>query len=78
MCILCIIGIIGVRVYPPSYFGDGSGAILLNDMQCLGSEQSLYACNRGVNTSHLESHSNDATIKCWKKSNSSKHCTVLT
>lgn len=62
-----IIALIGVRVYPPSYFGDGTGAILLTDMQCLGSEQNLYSCNRGFD-SQLESHSNDATIKCWTKS----------
>lgn len=60
--LLCI----GVRVYPPSYFGDGSGPILMTDLSCLGSEYNLYQCNRPF-TSHAESHSNDATIKCWRK-----------
>lgn len=53
-------------MYPPSYFGDGSGPILMTDLSCLGSEYNLYQCNRPF-TSHTESHSNDATIKCWRK-----------
>lgn len=59
--------LLGVRVYPASYFGDGSGPILMNDMACLGAETNLYQCQRGFNTSYAESHSNDATVKCWGK-----------
>lgn len=55
-------------MYPPSYFGDGSGPILMNDLACLGSEYNLYQCNRQFN-SYAQSHSNDATIKCWRKGN---------
>jgi deleted-in-malignant-brain-tumors protein 1 len=56
-----------VRVYSPSYFGDGSGGIFLSSMQCLGSENNLYSCNRNTYNSYDGSHSNDATIQCWNK-----------
>lgn len=61
--------LIGVRVYPPAYFGDdASGPILMNNLACLGSEQNLYQCNQDRGTSYAASHSNDATIWCWTKS----------
>lgn len=61
--------IIGARVYPSSYFGDGAGPIVMNDVACLGSEFSLFDCDLSSNAYTEDNTGNYATIKCWKKGN---------
>ena len=43
-----------------SPFGKGSGEIILDDLQCIGNESSLFECQRQSNCDHLE----DAAVVC--------------
>ena len=47
-----------------AYFGQGNGSILLNDVQCTGSEVSIFSCSHKSIGSHDCSHSEDAGVVC--------------
>ena len=51
-----------VASYGIATFGEGSGAIHLDDLQCLGSEDRLQDCARAE--SHNCQHSEDAAVMC--------------
>lgn len=48
--------------YSRSYFGRGTGTILLDDLSCYGNENSLLECDRA--TQHNCDHSEDAGLAC--------------
>ena len=53
-----------VTAHPSAHFGEGSGQILLDDLQCTGREASLLECShRGINV-HDCTHSEDASVTC--------------
>ena len=43
-------------------FGEGTGAIVLDNVNCLGSEVSLTSCSHSIPNS--DAHSEDAGIRC--------------
>ncbi|XP_056016605.1 deleted in malignant brain tumors 1 protein-like isoform X1 [Ostrea edulis] len=47
-----------------AYFGEGSGDILLDKVQCTGKERDLLACRHGDVNKSSSSHSNDAGVSC--------------
>ena len=49
-----------------AYFGEGIGQIVLDDVQCSGSENQLLACMHAPiqNVSRNCSHSDDAGVRC--------------
>ena len=47
-----------------AHFGQGSGPILLDNVQCEGSEQSVFSCpHRGIGNENC-GHHEDAGIRC--------------
>ena len=61
-----------------AYFGQGTGQIALDDVQCTGSENKLLAC-RSAPMLHVSSNcddSNDAGVRCEGK-NTCMHIVTL-
>lgn len=52
------------RAVSNGFFGQGSGSILMDDMECTGSESSLAACSFAGYGSHDCDHSEDAGVIC--------------
>lgn len=49
------------------FYGEGSGTILLDDLDCTGDEKSLLDCVKNVqnrNSDKVCDHSEDAGVKC--------------
>ena len=45
-----------------AYFGEGTGAIVMDNVRCTGTELSLTGCSH--DTTHDCSHSEDAGVRC--------------
>ena len=47
-----------------AYFGQGSGSILLDNVQCIGNEMSIFSCSYKSIGSHNCYHREDAGVVC--------------
>ena len=56
----------GATPYNRAYYGQGSGLIHLDDVNCRGSESRLVDCSYDNNTSDC-THSEDAGVYCYCK-----------
>eukprot|EP00731_Ephydatia_muelleri_P028213 Em0019g1086a len=58
------LGLSGGTAYSLALYGKGTGSILLDDVQCTGSETSVWNCvNNGIGV-HNCVHSEDASVQC--------------
>ena len=49
---------------PNAFYGQGSGQIWLDDVNCVGTEESIADCSHSDWGSHSCNHSEDASVKC--------------
>ena len=51
--------------YSSAYFGEGSGSIWLDNIECIGNEIGLASCGHlGINITRNCSHNEDAGVTC--------------
>ena len=62
--ILYIVSHAGAVAYSRAHFGQGSGPILLNNIQCVGTERFLLECYWTAHNAHTCLHSEDAGVMC--------------
>ena len=55
---------IGAVVYANSRFGQGTGAIILSNVQCSGTELALINCTHSGIGVHSCDHNQDAGVSC--------------
>ena len=56
---------LGVQLFAGAYFGQGSGPIFLDDVNCDGSEKTLISCSTGSPIGqHNCNHGEDAGVRC--------------
>ena len=53
-----------VDAYQSAHYGQGTGQIWLDDVNCLGNELSLFSCRHKGVGSHNCGHSEDASVRC--------------
>ena len=53
-----------VTAHRSAHFGQGSGQILLDDLQCTGREGSLLECSHNGINNHNCAHYEDASVTC--------------
>ena len=58
------VGGTGSEAFGNSYFGDGSGSIFLDNVQCSGSETSLLQCPSNTIGNNNCDHFTDAGVRC--------------
>lgn len=74
MCSLHIIFIAGAYGAANAAYGQGTGPIYMNNLQCVGSEASLVDCRRIELSERTCTHSNDAGVSCLART--SKHSII--
>ncbi|NXT00738.1 NETR protein, partial [Jacana jacana] len=59
------LGLGGVaKAWSQAYFGEGSGPVLLDEVQCTGNELSIEQCPKGSWREHNCGHKEDAGVSC--------------
>ena len=53
-----------LNAYQRAHYGEGTGPIMLDNVNCLGSESSLFSCGHGGVGKHYCSHKKDASVQC--------------
>ena len=53
-----------VVAIPKAFYGQGSGQIWLDDVNCVGTEKTITSCSHNGLGSHNCSHTEDASVNC--------------
>ena len=59
--------VLGARAFSGSHYGPGNGPVYLDDINCIGSEDSLVNCSRrlfGDISTNCKTHLEDASVLC--------------
>ncbi|CAC5401413.1 unnamed protein product [Mytilus coruscus] len=57
-------GSVPYSAYSDAYFGQGSGSIVLDDLNCIGTETNIFDCQSNGLFNHDCEHSEDAGVAC--------------
>ena len=60
-----------------AYFGEGSGFILLDDVNCNGGEFTIFSCNHRIFGEHDCVHSEDAGVVCYGESSKGRSIHII-
>ena len=66
------LGYIGGSARTFAYFGEGSGLILLDNVNCNGGESSIFNCGHASFSVHNCGHEEDAGVVCYGESSKGK------
>lgn len=69
---LCLVCSGQAEVAPDGVYEEGCGLILLDEVQCRGTEASLLACTHSEWGQHDCSHSEDVGVRCVRGSNANE------
>ena len=72
------LGYIGGSVKKSAYFGEGSGLILLDDVNCIGSETTIFACSHKDFGEHDCKHYEDVGVVCYGESTGGNYYNIIT
>ena len=61
-----MLGFSGGEAFGNAFFGEGRGEIVLDHLECTGSESDLWDCPRGGRGEHNCLHAHDASVRCGK------------
>ena len=61
-----------LNAYRNAYYGEGSGPILIDNVNCFGYEPSLFSCRHTGVGNHNCGHSEDASVRCAKTKGENK------
>ena len=53
-----------LNAYHEARYGKGTGQILLDDVNCVGYESSIFSCRHNAVGTHNCAHSEDASVRC--------------
>ena len=57
----------GATIQRSAFYGQGTGLIVLDNLECTGSELSLFSCRHSGINSHNCDHSEDVGVTCMGK-----------
>ena len=66
-----------ITAHQSAHFGQGSGQILLDDLQCTGREASLLECSHRGISNHNCGHNEDASVTCECVSTKMNYATAI-
>ena len=72
------LGYIGGSARISAYFGEGNGLILLDNVNCGGSESSIFRCRHNIFSEHDCDHHEDAGVVCYGESSQGTYYVEVT
>ena len=71
------LGYIGGSVKTSAYFGEGSGLIVLDNVNCNGGEFSIFGCSHSNFGEHNCRHYEDVGVVCYGESSKGEYTAII-